>query len=136
VTFSQEGVVKNHPAEESFMDKRPRKKRKSERVLLAFPAHYSVEPVKSKHSDNQFFAATVRDFSEEGICLFTHFPMNKGDRITVSCDHIWPEGRRGTIAWCTAMDVRTYKVGIILDEIPERLGTVTGAIAGKNKTGE
>lgn len=59
------------------------------------------------------FAAEVHDISRSGLCVYTHYPMYRGEMLNVQMQHgaetIWV---RGNVAWCRKHDSGRYRSGL------------------------
>ncbi len=68
------------------------------------------------------FAASVHDVSRGGLCIYSAYPMYRGEVVHVQVEkggrHTWV---RGTVAWCRQHDVNLYKTGLqFVQRISER----------------
>lgn len=61
------------------------------------------------------FVAKVRDVSGSGMCIYSSYPMYRGEIVHVQVldqqDPVWV---RGTVSWCRQHDDSTYRAGLKL----------------------
>jgi hypothetical protein len=81
---------------------------------MTVPALYDNRRYPINGKDTLLSQGMVRDFSDSGMCLFTHAPLHRGESVTVFCKDIWSEGKCGTVLWCNRVDFRLFRVGITL----------------------
>jgi len=82
-------------------------RRKHRRCYIIGTVEYTVD----SSTTNEIFNSVIADTSESGICLLTHNPLSKGQKITIK-NSISPFSRTAIVCWSEKYNHFYYKTGL------------------------
>ena len=90
------------------MFKAIKEKRNHYRIKVKLPVIYECSG-EQKIATN---SGTTFDFSDSGMCFYTHTHLREGINLQVQIPHIWDVPRTSIVRWCSMKTPNLYKVGV------------------------